>query len=53
MEDQECSMVINEASLIAYLDSDELIKCTDLYLFKRNVYIMLEYMEEGSLKQMV
>ena len=53
VREQELSMVINEASLIAFLDSDELIKCSDLYHFKRNVYIMLEYMDQGSLVNMV
>ena len=46
-------MVINEASLIAYLDCDEMIKCEDLYHFQNNVYIILELMEQGSMTNIV
>jgi len=41
----DLEMVINEASLISFLNSDELIKCIDLYAYDGNAYIMLEYME--------
>ena len=41
--------VINEASLIAYLACDELIKCEDFYHFNDSMYIMLEYMDLGSM----
>ena len=43
------ALVINEASLIAYLECDELIKCEDLYHFNSKLYIMLEYMDQGSM----
>ena len=41
--------VINEASLIAYLECDEIIKCEDFYHFNNQMYIMLEYMDQGSM----
>ena len=46
-------MVINEASLIAYLDCDEMIKCEALYHYQNNVYIVLELMEHGSMTNIV
>ena len=41
--------VINEASLIAYLACDEIIKCEEFYHFNNQMYIMLEYMDQGSM----
>ena len=45
--------VINEAKLMASLDSDELMSCFDLYFYKEIVYVMLKYMELGSMKNIV
>ena len=45
MADGELSIVIKEATLLAYLDCRELIKCTELYHFGKNVYIVLELMD--------
>ena len=42
-----------EASLINYLNSNELIKCFEIYHNKKEVYIMLELMEQGSLRSIV
>lgn len=39
---------IQEASLINYLNSDELIKILELYHHKQNFAIVLELMEQGS-----
>ena len=36
---------MEEASLISYLNSDEMIKCVGLYYYKKTVYIMLDLME--------
>lgn len=41
--------MINEASLIAYLACDELIRCEDFYHFNDSMYIMLEYMDQGAM----
>ena len=49
----EKQLVINEASLIAFLNSDEMIKCVDLYDFKNAVYIILELMEQGSMVDII
>lgn len=42
-----------EASLIKYLGSDALIKCIDVYHYKRVVFIILEMMEQGSLTEII
>ena len=49
----EKQTVINEASLIAYLDSEEIIKCVDLYEYNNKIWIILEFMENGPLTKMV
>ena len=45
--------VINEAKLMASLDGDELMSCFDLYFYNKIVYVMLEYMELGSMTKIV
>ena len=49
----EKQAVINEASLIAFLDSEEIIKCVDLYEYNNKIWIILEFMENGPLTKMV
>lgn len=49
----EKQAVINEASLIAFLDSEEIIKCVDLYQFNNRIWIFLEFMESGPLTKIV
>ena len=39
--------------MIAFLNSDEMIKCVDLYDFNNTVYIVLELMEQGSMVDIV
>ena len=51
--DDDKTVVINEASLIAFLDSEEIIKCVDLYDFGRSVYLILEYMNQGSMTNII
>ena len=46
-------MVINEASLIAYLDSDEIIKCVELYQYNNSMFVLLEYMENGQMTDII
>ena len=48
-EQRDMGLMINEASLIAYLQCDELIKVEDMYHFQNNLYMMLEYMDQGSI----
>lgn len=50
---ENLALTITEASLQAYLGGDELVKCVDLYYFKRTVFIMMEYMDQGSLADIV
>ena len=49
----EKQAVINEASLIAFLDSEEIIKCVELYEFNNRIWIFLEFMENGPLTTIV
>ena len=43
--DEEVKKIMEDASLISYLNSDEMIKCVGLYYYKKTVYIMLDLME--------
>ena len=52
-QEDEKKLIINEASLIAFLDSNELIKCVDLFYFNKQIFIMLEYMEYGAMTDIV
>ena len=57
VQEEEKQLVINEASLIAFLDSNELIKCVDLYYYgnarNKSIYIVLELMDQGSMDKIV
>ena len=53
MEEHDLKKVIEEASLLSYLDCDEIVKCSDLYYFRQIVYIFLEYMEQGALTSII
>ena len=50
---RDITNVINEAKIMASLKSDELTICIDLYNYKETVYIMLEYMDQGSMSNIV
>ena len=45
--------MIEEASLLSYLKCDEIVMCNDLYYYKRVVYIFLEFMEQGSMTNII
>ena len=49
MQENDLDMVRNEASLNAYLHCDELIKCIEMYHYRQNISIVLEYMDQGSM----
>ena len=51
--EEEKTLVVNEASLLAFLNSNEMIKCEDLYDFNRQIFIILEYMDQGSMTEIV
>ena len=53
MVEDDLEMVIQEASLISYLSSDELIKCIAVYHFRKQVFIVLEFMELGSMTSII
>ena len=46
-------LLINESSLISYLDSDEIIKCVDLYEYKNKIWIILDLLDGGDLSSIV
>ena len=51
---REVTMVIKEASLIHYFSNcNELIGCEELFHFDKKVYIILEYMDQGSMKKII
>ena len=39
--------------MLSYLDCDEIVKCSDLYYYKKAVYIFLEFMEQGALTNII
>ena len=39
--------------MIAFLNSDEIIKCVDIYDYKNSIWIFLEYMEDGPLTDII
>ena len=41
--------MINQASLISRLESEELIKCVDLFDYNNSIYIIEELMDEGTM----
>ena len=45
--------MINEASLISFIDSDELIRCVDLFESQSSTYLILEFMDRGSLTNVI
>ena len=55
VEKSHLNMVINEAALVSYLNSNcnELIRCEDLYYSDKDkaVFIILEYMDQGSMQK--
>ena len=46
----DMDLAIQEASIISYLQSDELIRYIDMYYFKNQFFIILEYMELSGMK---
>lgn len=45
--------IVNEASLIAFLKSDEIISCTELYDYRKTIFLVMEYMDGGSLDEII
>ena len=46
----DMDLAIQEASIISYLQSDELIRYVDMFYFKKQFFIILEYMELSGMK---
>ena len=46
-------MIINEATLIAYLRGEEIIKCVDLFEHNDRIWIFLDYMADGPLTDII
>ena len=42
-------MLMNEASLIDYLDIDEIDKCLEVYEHNNCLYVVLEWMDQRSM----
>ena len=45
--------VINECSLILFLNSDRLIRCEEVYDYNNRIFILLELMEGGSMTSLI
>jgi len=46
----ERNEIINEANLIKILDCEQLINCEEVFEFKDRIFLILDYMEGGSLE---
>ena len=46
-------MIVNEASLICYLNIDEMVQCVEVYEHQNCLYLILEYMDRKSLSDIV
>ena len=53
LTDKERQMIVNEASLIGFLDSNEIVKCIDIFDFKERFWLVLEYLEGGALTNII
>lgn len=49
--EEERKEVINEANLIKILDCEQLINCEDIYEYSDRIWVILDYMEGGSLEE--
>ena len=47
--DEERKDILNEAKLIKILDCEQLITCEEVYEFDNRVWLILDYMEGGSM----
>ena len=45
--------VINESSLMSWLECDQIVQCLELYDYHGSIYIVLELMDGGSLTSIV
>ena len=45
--------VINECSMLKFLDCPQLLNCEEVFDFKTCIWIMLEYMEGGDLTAII
>ena len=46
-------MIVNEACLISFLDSEELIKCFGIFKHNNRYITLLEYMNGGHFKEII
>ena len=53
LDHKSIRMLKNEASLISFLDSNELIKCYAMFKHKKEFITLLEYMSGGSMKDII
>ena len=45
--------VINECSLISFLDCDQLIRCEEVYDFQNRLWVFIELMEGGEITKII
>ena len=45
--------VINECSLISYLNCEQLIKCEEVYDFQNRLWVFIELMEGGDMTKII
>ena len=53
LDKKNLNMVMQEARLIAYLNSDEMVQCHELFYFNKKVFVILEFMDQGSMEGIV
>ena len=45
--------VIREASLLSFINSDHLVRCHELYEYRRRIWMIIDYMNFGSQEKLV
>ena len=46
-------LIINEASLLNFLDSDQLVRCVDLFEHRGNIMMFMDYMDYASQEKII
>ena len=46
-------LIINEAGLLNYLNSDKIVKCVDIFEYKNNILMFEEYMDYLSQEKII
>lgn len=46
-------LIINEASLLNFFNSEQLVRCVDLFEYKNNILMFIDYMDYSSQEKII